>query len=625
MSSMQANQPVNPQANEAVHAQAIAQLKAALSRNPYDPALHYELAGLYLAALRTDEAMASYQQALTLAPHHPQILLQLGNTATAAHQYTQAAHYLKLCIQADPNNSAAHYNLGNTWRALGKYTEAESSYRLALTLAPNDADTHNNLGNVLREQGKLDQAIRCYEQALNLNPQLHHALAHLIHQQQHSCDWNNLNNRINQLRDSLKQDNKAQIAPFAFLAMPGTTAEEQLHCASQWAQQQFGQLAQSATLFSNHVAKKTNDKIKVAYLSADFRLHPLAFLITELLEQHDRSRFHISAYSYGRNDHSAERTRIVQAVDQFVDITSLNDIEVAKHIHAQGIDILVDLTGYTKNSRSGIVALNPARMSINWLGFAGSMGYLNGQSLYDYIIADASLISDTAAPKSAHFSEQCLMLPCYQPNNSQRPVAQALDKVSTGLPPTGFVFCCFNQTFKITAEVFAVWMRLLKRVPDSVLWLLDCNPWAKHNLIREAGEAGVAPERLVFAPRVSIDQHLARHVHADVFLDTLPYNAHTTASDALWMGVPVVTCMGETFCSRVAASLLHTLQLDDLITQNLADYEATALSLAQNSTLLAQVREHLVQNRQLLFNVQAYTKTLEAAYIKVYNTAVTHS
>ncbi|HEY0562406.1 MAG TPA: tetratricopeptide repeat protein [Methylophilus sp.] len=608
------------QAHTQANEHAISQLKAAISRNPNDPALHYELAGLYLANLHTTEAMASYQQALRLAPNHPQILLQLGNTATAAHQYAEAVHYLKLCIQADPNNAAAHYNLGNTLRALGQFAEAASNYRKALTLAPNDADTHNNLGNVLRELGQLDEAIACYEQALTLNPQLHHALAHLIHQQQHICDWKNLNNRINQLRAILKQDSKAQIAPFAFLAMPGTTAEEQLHCASQWAQQQFGLLAQSAVQFAHHAPKGAQDKIKIAYLSADFRLHPLAFLITELLEQHDRSRFHISAYSYGPNDYSAEHTRIVNAVDHFEEIHHLNDIEAAKRIHAQAIDILVDLTGYTKNSRTGIIALKPAPISINWLGFAGSMGKLNGKSLFDYMIVD-----ETIGNNPSHFSEQLIALPCYQPNNSQRPVAQTLDKVTAGLPQDAFVFCCFNQTFKITAEVFAVWMRVLKQVPNSVLWLLDCNLWAKRNLLREVDNAGIAPTRIIFAPRVAIDQHLARHVHADVFLDTLPYNAHTTASDALWMGVPVITCMGDTMASRVAASLLHTLQLDNLITQNLPAYEAMALSLALNPTMLAQVRAQLVQNRHLLFNVHAYTKTLEQAYIKVYNTAVTHS
>lgn len=589
--------------------QPIQQLLQAIERNPQDPGLHYDLGGLYLADRQTEKALACYLQALKLAPNHPQILLQLGNTENAAQRYQQAIVYFKQCITVAPNDAAAYYNLGNALRALGQSEEAATQYRHALKLAPNDAEAQNNLGNVLRDLGRLDEAIACYKQALIIDPQLHHALAHLIHQKQHICDWQNLDSEIAQLRAVLKQSPQAQIPPFAFLSMPGTTAQEQLQCASQWAQHQYGHLVSLPTK-----VHASNASIRIAYLAADFRLHPLAFLITELLAAHDRSRFHITAYSYGPDDQSQERTAIQQNVDRFEDISAHSDTEAAQLMQTQAIDILVDLTGYTKHSRTAIVALKPAPISINWLGYPGSMGKLGTSSLFDYVIVD-----NTIAPTSSDFSEQCIFLPCYQPNNQYRPSIEAPTRAELGIPQDAFVFCCFNQTFKITAEVYAVWLQLLKEVPNSVLWLLDCNAWAKANLIAVARQTGISPERILFAPRVPIETHLARHTHADLFLDTLPYNAHTTASDALWMGLPVLTCTGETFPSRVAASLLYNLNLGSLVTESLTSYAERARTLAQHPEQLKALEQQLLAHRQQLFNPHAFVQALETAYIHVYN------
>lgn len=595
----------------------IEQLKLAIQKTPNDPALYYNLGRLYLSALQFDYAMASYAQALKLAPNHPQVLLQLGNTAFAANQYESAADYFRQCLQTSPNNPAAHYNLGNAFRELGKLQEAIACYQQTLALTPNDADTHNNLGNVYRELGQLDKAVNCYQKALSCNPKLYHALAHLIHQKQHMCDWDGLDQQIAQLRSVLKEHPEAQIAPFAFLAMPNTTTEEQLRCASQWATQQFSALSAIRAQLNFSFKRKPHLKIKIAYLSADFRLHPLAFLITELLENHDRTHFEIYAYSYGPNDDSEARHRIIQAVDEFVDIQALSDTEAATHIYQQEIDILVDLTGYTKSSRTSIVALKPAPISINWLGYPGTMGALNQQPLFDYIIVD-----DVIAPDESQFSEQCIYLSCYQPNNSVRPVGKAGAKTDHHLPEDAFVFCCFNQTFKITAEIFNVWMQILQQVPHGVLWLLDCNPWAKQNLIKQAQKAGVAVERIIFAPRVSIKDHLARHQHADLFLDTLPYNAHTTASDALWMGLPLVTCIGTTFPSRVAASLLTTLELSELIAYNLEEYKQLAISLANDTNKQQVLRQHLTNHNAKLFDNRAYVKALESKYNRIYHACI---
>ena len=596
--------------------QSIQTLIKAIEKTPNDPALHYELGSLYLENKAPQLALLSYQRALQLAPNHPQILLQLGNTESAAQRFTQAIHYFQQCIQVNQTNAAAYYNLGNAYMALGQSNHAVSQFKLSLKHNPNDADAYNNLGNALRDLGKLDEAIACYTQALNINPNLHHARVHRIHQQQHICDWQGLGEEIARLRNTLANDTQAQIAPFAFLAMPNTNTAEQLLCANQWAQQQFGHL-QALPAMS---ARKTNAKIKVAYLSADFRLHPLAFLITELLAAHDRTRFEIYAYSYGPDDLSPERQHIQSNVDHFLDIRQLTDQQVAEHMRTQAIDILVDLTGYTKHSRTSIVALKPASSSINWLGYPGTMGYLdtveNTQhgSVFDYIIVDK-----TIAPKPENFSETCLYLPCYQPNNAQRPIGEAPTKAALGIPEEAFVFCCFNQTFKITQDLFTVWMQLLNQVPNSVLWLLDCNHWAKANLVRNAQKAGIATERLIFAPRVSIQDHLARHIHADLFLDTLPYNAHTTASDALWMNLPVLTCMGDTFPSRVAASLLTSIGLSSLITHTVPEYAARALALAQDKTELAKIKQHIQAQKNDLFNPKLFVQGLESAYIHVYN------
>lgn len=595
----------------------IQQLIDAIQATPHDPGLHYELGGLYLANHDMQSALLAYQQALALAPNHPQILLQLGNTESAAQRFAQAADYFKQCVHIEPNNAAAHYNLGNAYIALGDANQAVLHFKQALKHEPKDADAYNNMGNALRDLGRLDEAIECYQQALAIQPNMHHALTHLIHQKQHICDWNGLDADITRLRDVLHHDAYAQIAPFALLAMPNTTAEEQLKCASQWAQQQFGHLQTLPKRLSSAPQTNANKtKIKVAYLSADFRLHPLAFLISELLASHNRDTFEVYAYSYGPDDSSVERQKIAANVDHFVDIRQWSDLQTANHMQTEGINILVDLTGYTKHSRTGIVALKPAPISINWLGYPGTMGQTQQGSLFDYVLVDQVIAPEQT---QIHFSETFLYLPCYQPNNAQRPVSPTPSKSSLGLPKDAFVFCSFNQTFKITETMFSIWMQLLKQVPNSVLWLLDCNRWAKANLLKSAVQAGVDPQRIVFAPRVSIEVHLARHAHADLFLDTLPYNAHTTASDALWMDVPVLTCMGDTFPSRVAASLLNTMQLETLVTQNLVSYAERAQMLANNSAVLNDIKTQLKSRKSQLFNPKGFVQGLETAYIHVYN------
>ena len=448
---------------------------------------------------------------------------------------------------------------------------------------------------------------------------------HLVHQKQHICDWRGLEADVQEIRkwvQSTQQQPQAQISPFAFLAMPGTTASEQQRCAENWVANRYRVLIEQGRELAFAHPHEARKKLRIGYLSADFRLHPLAFLVTELIELHDRRQFEIYAYSYAPDDKTSERKRLEQAFDHFVDIRALPHTEAAKRINADQIDILVDLTGYTQTSRTGIAVLRPAPIQVNWLGFPGTMGGFAGTPLFDYLLGDAFI---TPMQDAAHYSEKLALLPdCYQPNDRKRPVGRVPDRGECNLPEGSFVFCCFNQSFKITPQVYEIWINILKKVPGSVLWLLESNRWAKENLCREAEQRGVDANRLIFAQRVPIVEHLARHALADLFLDTLPYNAHTTASDALWMALPVLTCVGETFASRVAGSLLKAANLPELITNSLAEYEARALQLANHPEELAMLRQRLAQNKQHLplFNTPRFVAHLEQAYLGMWQTHI---
>lgn len=611
---------------------AIKSFQQAVLLQPKDLDIQFNLANTLLTLNRFEEAAGYYRRILRVMPKNDDVrealchcLTALGNQAQALGNFMQAESCFEEALQFNSKDAAILYNLANAQRELGKPAEAAKYYAKAIQITPDDADIYNNFGNVQRELGQLDLAIASYQKALALNPQLYHAKVHLVHQKQHICDWNDLNNEIAVIRNWVKTIPTAQISPFAFLAMPSTTAAEQKLCADNWVNNRYASLLDyGKQLNFTHEPASANRKIKIGYMSADFRLHPLAFLISELLELHDRSQFEIIGFSYGADDKTDARKRIEKAFDAFYDIRQLPDTDAAKKIHDCGVNILVDLTGFTQNSRCGIVTLRPAPVSVSWLGFPGTMGSfkggsfiwggLDGKPLFDYLLTDSFI---TPAVAACNYAEQLALLPnSYQPNDRKRPVAQTPSRAECGLPENAFVFCCFNQTFKITADFFNIWMRLLKATPNSVLWLLDCNRWAKQNLIEQAVLQGIASERLIFAPRVAIAEHLARHAHADLFLDTLPYNAHTTCSDALWMGLPVLTCVGDTFASRVAGSLLKAAGLDDLITYTLENYENKAMFLAKNPQTLDTMKQKLMREKMTsaLFDTASFTRSLEAIY-----------
>jgi predicted O-linked N-acetylglucosamine transferase (SPINDLY family) len=354
-----------------------------------------------------------------------------------------------------------------------------------------------------------------------------------------------------------------------------------------------------------------HDRLRVAYLSADFNDHPTAYLTAGLFEQHDRSRFEITALSFGQNDNSPARRRLEAAFEHFIDVGGDSDREIAALMRRSEIDIAVDLMGFTKDHRLGVLARRAAPIQVNYLGYPGT----TGAPYMDYILADATVIPED---HEAFYAERVVRIPgTYQINDNRRAISQRTPtRGECGLPQNAFVFCCFNNPQKITPEIFDIWMRLLQATEGSVLWLITGIAKAAANLRLEAEKRGVAPERLIFAPKASVADHVARHRLADLCLDTLPYNAHTTASDALWAGLPILTCLGETFAGRVAASLLKAIDLDALITRTLGEYEALALQLARDPAYLATLKDTLIRNHDgsSLFDTQRATRHIETAY-----------
>ena len=599
---------------------------------------------------RLHAAELLYRQILQVEPHHADALhllgviahqvgrheaaaeligraISLNGNAAAYHgnlgvvfkvqgRLEEAAARFRRALELKPDYAEAHNNLGNALQDQGKLDEALACYRRALELDPGYVDAHNNLGNVLRDQGKLEEAIAAFRRAVELRPSYAASLGSVIHALQHLCRWEELKRLPERAIEIVERDGDGHVAspmlPFTFLTLPvATTAEQQLRCARQWADRQL--TANSGPVrgvaYARPVAPKS--KITVGYLSADYHCHATAWLIAELFEKHDRRRFAVNGYSYGPMSCGPTRQRLAAALDRFVDLKDDSFLRAAERIAADGVDILVDLKGYTKGARTEILALRPAPIQVNYLGYPGTMG----ADFMDYILVDDYIVP---ADQQPFFAEKLVHLPgCYQVNDSRREVSgRTPSREECGLPAEGFVFCSFNNSYKITPEMFDVWARLLQAVPGSVLWLLEGNRFVSANLHREAAARGVASGRLVMAPRLPLAEHLARHRLADLFLDTFPVTAHTTASDALWVGCPVLTLAGKTFVSRVAGSLLRTVGLAELVVASLEEYEATALQLARDPRKLADLRVRLEANRTAcgLFDGAAFARKVESAY-----------
>jgi predicted O-linked N-acetylglucosamine transferase (SPINDLY family) len=593
------------------HGEALDLIAAALKAKPDYPEALYNRGNIFSQLGRYDDAIASYEKASALHPGYAEAHHNRGNALFKLKRYEEALLSYDQALVIRPNYAEALGNRGSALMELKRNAEALASFDRALALNPAAPDVLTSRGNVLKILKQYEQASVNYEQALAIDPGNIDAYSGLADTALYLCDWGRVATIARAIPDRVLSRTRS-VLPFTLLGYSDDPALQH-RCAAGYAKEFAPKMPAPLAVRS----KVRRDKIRIAYLSADFHTHATAYLIAELIELHDRSRFDVAGFSFGRDDDSDIRRRLVTAFDEFHDVRAKGDWDVAKLLNDLQIDIAVDLKGYTQESRPEILAFRPAPIQVNYLGYAGTMG----ADFIDYVVADA-IVAPFAA--QSFFTERIVHLPdCYQVNDRKRAIADRTPtRQDAGLPADGFVFCCFNNSFKITAPVFDIWMRLLRAVPGSVLWLLPANPGAERNLRREAQARNVDERRIVFAGRLDLDEHLARHRLADLFLDTLPYNAHTTASDALWTGLPVLTCIGKAMAGRVAASLLRAAGLPELVTANLDEYEKMALRLAKDSALLQASRRKLADHRLgcPLFDTDRFRRHIEAAYTTMWET-----
>ncbi|HEX2566552.1 MAG TPA: tetratricopeptide repeat protein [Burkholderiales bacterium] len=560
------------------------------------------------------EAEACFRRLLALEPADADALLHLGALLVRRQRLDEGALVYRKALALRPEDAHLWNRLGEVEAARftdASLREAEACFRKAISLQPGEAHGHYALGHVLALQGRRAEAVESLRAACRVEPSKAAFQADLLHAKQQVCDWRGLPELSALVCRAALERTADPFHPFYLVSIP-STAEQQLSGARNYARSIAEPLAADARRLAFRFQRRAGGRRRIGYLSAEFHAHATAWLAAELFELHDRKRFEVIAYSYGPDDGSPMRLRLEGAFDRFRDLQAVSDAEAAAAIHADEVDILVDLKGYTFRARTGIMALRPAPIQVSFLGYPGTMG----APFIDYLVGDRIV---TPAASAGDYAEKLVLMPgSYQVNDRKRAATATPPRPELGIPSGSFVFCSFNQAYKILPEVFAAWMRLLKAVPESILWLLDSA--AAANLRREAQASGVEPARLVFAPPLPLERHLGRLAAADLFLDTFPCNAHTSASDALWMGVPVATRMGETFASRVAASLLEAVGLPELVTRSLADYESLAVRLARSPGELSALRERLGRARSsaTLFDTPRYARSLEAAYEKMW-------
>ena len=642
---------VNPRSAEAcsnhVHAlmalgrveEALASCDAALANRPDFPEAHYNRGVALVALQRYDDALASYDRALSLRPDFAQAHADRGAVLATLGRYDEALQGYDRALALGPGHVPARYNRGVALAALARpaealacfdevlarepghvlalnnrggaldnlrrHAQAKASYDRALAIQPDFADALYNRGALHAYGNRHDAACADLERAFALDPGLPYLDTMLLHSRMHCCDWRACAEQSQRLVARVRSGARGT-DPLTMLAVSDSAAD-QLRCARTWVDDKCP--PSPARVWRGE--RYRHERIRIAYLSADLRDHPLAWLMAGLFERHDRERFETTAISFGDDAPGAMRSRLQRAFARFVDVRSSSDREVADLLRELEIDIAVDLNGHTADARTGILALRPAPIQVNYLGFPGTLG----ADYIDYILADRFVIPQA---QQAHYAEEVVYLPdTFQANDTRRPQAgRSPSRAEAGLPGEGMVLCSFNSSYKIAPAMFDVWMRLLRQIDGSVLWLAGGNASLEANLRRDAQVRGVAPARLVFAPRAAYAEYLARCPLADLVLDTLPFNGGTTTSDALWAGVPVLTCAGEAFAARMAGSLLTAIGLPELVTSTLDAYEALALRLAGDPALLAATRQKLARNRDTspLFDTDRFRRSIEAAY-----------
>ncbi|MGZ8174222.1 MULTISPECIES: FkbM family methyltransferase [Methylobacter] len=589
--------------------EAEASYRKALAINPNLAEVQVNLGVVLMDQGRMQEAETSYRSALTINANFAEAHCNLGIVLASQGEIKEAEISYRNALDINPNFAEAYCNLGNLLKDQGNSKGAEENYRRSLEIKPANSDTHNNLGILLGEQNRFLEAEVAHRNALHYSPENLKIMSAWVFARRRLCDWDSINESNIKLSEYLNALHSSAPEPIALLATENFNPQQLLRAGRLFAEYRYKSRLTTPPL--SRAISASHRKLRIGYLSSDFHGHATVYLLAGVLENRNSQAFDVYLYSYGVDQKDASRSRVENACEHFRPVRALSDEAIAQQILADEIDILVDLKGYTQGERLGITALRPAPVIVSWLGYPATLGH---ERLADYIIGDAMV---TPLEHAEHFSETLALMPhCYQPNDDQRPVGECPSREQAGLPATGLVFCTFNQAYKITPEMFALWCRLLAAVPNSVLWLLEPHSAAQANLRREMQARGVAPERLIFAPKMDQTAHLGRLQLADLAVDTFPYTSHTTASDALWAGVPLVTKMGETFASRVAASILQTMDLAELVVTNDEDYFKIAVSLAQNPERLAAVKRKIAEGKRgsPLFDTQLFARDLERLY-----------
>lgn len=624
--------------------EALASYGRAIKLNPSYAEAYYNQGNILVVLKRLDEALASYERAIKLRPDYAEAYYNQGNALTELKRLDEALASYERTIALKPDFAKAYSNRGNALFELKRLDEALASYSRAIALKadyaeayrnqsnalyelkrldealascdraialnPDFAEAYNNRGNILVELNRFDEALASLDKALAIKPDLPYALGLGLLCRMYCCNWDGIDTAFAQIIHAIDLGRNS-IAPFVNLAIP-SDLERRQHCARTYVEDKYP--ASAKPLWQGE--RYAHERIRVGYFSSDYKNHPVSHLIAQLIECHDRTRFEILGFSFGPSTTDPWRQRLERAFDRFIDVRTQTDREIATLARELEVDVAIDLNGHTQGARTGIFALRPAPVQVNYLGYPGTLA----ADYIDYLIADQLVVPQDHRP---HYSEKVAYLPhSFLVNDSTKAVSdRSFSRPELGLPVDGFVFCCFNNAYKITPDLFDIWMRLLNLVDGSVIWLSDVGVTAIKSLRCEAEKRGVSPGRLVIAPRMEkLEDHLARIRHADLFLDTFYYNAHTTASDALWVGLPVLTCLGDTFAGRVAASLLTAVGLPELITHSHTEYESLALQLANQPEQLAAIRQKLAMNitTQPLFNTTLFTKHIEAAYAEMY-------
>jgi predicted O-linked N-acetylglucosamine transferase (SPINDLY family) len=555
------------------------------------------------------EAEHFFSLSLELIPERLSTLINLSTVLLKLNKVEKAEEILNKAINLYPTNSSLYLNQGQLFEKKKNLKLALASYSKATECNVESSEAHYNRAVILQKLKRLNETLASFQRAFELNPDYEFLFGSLLHTKMHLCDWQDFDSNVEDLITKIREGKRSSPS-FPVLALVDSL-EIHRKVSDVWINDGY-KFNTSLGSIPKYLRQK---KIRIGYYSADFHNHATAYLMAELFELHDKSKFEIIAFSFGPELKDEMRQRLILAFDHFIDIRNKSDKDVAIMSREMGVDIAIDLKGHTQDQRVGIFSYRAAPIQVNYLGYPGT----TAAEYFDYIIADTILIP---VESQKYYCEKVVYLPnSYQANDRKRVISEKLfTRQDLDLPKDGVVFCCFNNNFKLTPRTFDCWMRILKAVNGSVLWLLEDNATAVTNLQKEAVARGLDPNRLIFAKRMKLPDHLARHKLADLFLDTLPYNAHTTASDALWAGLPVLSCMGESFASRVAASLLNAIELPELIVSSQEQYEAMAVELATNPVKLGAIKARLERNRPItaLFDTLRFTKNIEEAYTQMY-------